>query len=204
MARHRGVGAAPRRHRLAHGHDGPAPRRPRRRRARRADHRQRVRRRQPHPHQAARRHAQPVAARQDTRRLVGWIGVGGGRRDLPDRHRRRRRRFDPHPGRVHRPGRTEGHVRAHPTRPPRRVRQPHRVDGVHGPIGARHGPLVRRHATATTHGPAEPAAGRGLGGRSGHPPRRRCAAHASPWSTTGAAPSCHRSCGSCWTRQRPP
>ena len=52
----------------------------RRRGARRADHRQRVRWRQPHPHQAPRRHPQPVAARQDAGRVVGRLGVGRRRR----------------------------------------------------------------------------------------------------------------------------
>ena len=201
LARHRGVGSAPRRHRIPHGDDGRANRvggcgagRP--------DDRERVRRRQPHPNETARRHPQPLAARPDPRRLLGRIGRRGRRWDLPDRHRRRRRWLDPHPRRLHRARRTEGHLRTHSPRPARRVREPDRVDRVHGPLGARHGPVVRRHERARSPRPAESPSGRGLGGRSRHPSRRAALDAASPWSTIGAAQPCHRSCGSCWRRRR--
>ena len=87
----------------------------RRRRAGRADHRQRVRRRQPHPHAAARLHAQPVAARPHPRRKLGRHRRGGCGWAVDDRHGRRRRRFDPHSGRLHRPRRPESDDRSHPT-----------------------------------------------------------------------------------------
>ena len=71
----------------------------------------------------------------DTGRVVGWLGGGGRRGHLPDRHRRRRRRLDPDPCRLHGPRRVEGDVRAHSAGPARRVRQPHRVDRLHGALG---------------------------------------------------------------------
>ena len=66
---HASVAAAGRGQRRRWHHDRPPA--GRRRRARRPDDGERVRRRQPHPHQAPRRHPQPVAARPDARRLVG-------------------------------------------------------------------------------------------------------------------------------------
>ena len=70
-----------------------------------------VRRRQRHPHRAARRDPQPVAARPHPGRLVRRLGGGGRRRDRHAGHGRRRRRVDPHPGRLLRAGRAEDDVR---------------------------------------------------------------------------------------------
>ena len=78
------------------------------------------------------------------RAVVRRFGVRRRRRDLPDRHRRRRWWIDPDPGRLHRAHRAEGHLRTHSPRSPTEARQHDDVDGVHGPLRARHRPLVRR------------------------------------------------------------
>ena len=78
---------------------------------------ERVRRPERQRHEAQRRDAQPVATRPFDRRLVGRQLGGRGRRTRHARDRRRRRRLDPHPGRLHRPARHEGHLRPHPAAP---------------------------------------------------------------------------------------
>ena len=87
----------PGRHRAGRRHDG-----------------QRVRRPQRERHEDQRRHPQPVAPRPHGRRLVLGVVGGGGRRPGQPGDGRRRRRVDPHPCRLHRPARDEGHVRPHP------------------------------------------------------------------------------------------
>ena len=48
----------------------------------------------------------------------GGSAAAVGRRARADRDGQRRRRVDPHPGRLHRPGRPEGRLRAHPASGP--------------------------------------------------------------------------------------
>ena len=112
-----------------------------RRRPRRTDDGERVRRPQRQHHEAQRRDAQPVAARPFDRRLVGRQFGGRGRRARHARHRRRRWRFDPHPGRLHRPARDEGHLRPHPARARTRSPPEHGRARWPGPLGARRGAL---------------------------------------------------------------
>ena len=52
-------------------------------------------------------HPQPVGPRPHPRRLQRRLGGRGGGRHGADRPRQRRRRLDPHPGRLLRPGRPE-------------------------------------------------------------------------------------------------
>ena len=124
--------------------------------------------------------------------------VAGGL--LTDRHGRRRWRFDPHPGRVHRAVRAEGDVRPDPARAADADRQHHRHDRLPQPLGARHGALVRRLQRLRRPRPVQPAAHRRLGARPRLAHRRRCAGCGSRSSPTGAARSCHRRCGRCSRR----
>ncbi len=93
--------------------DAPSVRRPEsgRRGDRRQDHHHRVRLEIPRRLPAARHHAQPVEPGVHHRRLVlGRRGGGRGRvRAVAYRHRRRR--LDPHPRRLVRPGRAETQLR---------------------------------------------------------------------------------------------
>ena len=67
---------------------------------------------------------------------------------------RRRRRVDPHPRRLHRPARHEGHVRSHPAESARVHAAEH--GGARQPraLGARRGPLLRR---VRGYDPADPS-----------------------------------------------
>ena len=108
-------------------------------------HHQPARVRDPPDHRAAlhRADAQPVEPRPHARRVLRRLGGGRRRGHGPDRPRQRRRRVDPHPGRVLWAGRPEAQPRADLGRPgpgrvlsglPRRA-HPHR--GRHRPR-ARH------------------------------------------------------------------
>ena len=161
----------------------------------RPDHGQRVRRAQRQRHQAQRRHPQPVAARAHRRRVLGRIGRGGGRRAPAHRHRRRRRRLDPHPGRVLRPGRHEGHRRAHPPGARTDDRPAHRRGRAAWPARCATSPAGTTSAPATT--PAtllQPPRIDGLGARPGThdlrgprrpSPRRWAARSSTPRSRSG-------------------
>ena len=106
-------------------------------------------------------------------RTVGGSSAGSaaavvGRAGQPG-HRRRRRRLDPHPGRLHRSAGHEGHVRPHPAWAPRlhatehgRARQP-------GPLGPRRGSLLRRVRGRGPLRPDQPSLARRLGGRARDP-----------------------------------
>ena len=66
--------------------------------------------------------AQPVGPRAHAGRLVRRLGGGRRRRAGPDRARQRRRRLDPHPGRLLRAGRAQAQPRPHLARArPRRL-----------------------------------------------------------------------------------
>ena len=79
-------------------------------------------------------------------------GTRGGRRGRSGhtRDRRRRRRFDPHPGRLHRPARHEGHVRPHPAWAARVLAPEHRRAREPGPFRTRRGAPTTTCARATT------------------------------------------------------
>ena len=85
----------------------------------------------------------------------------------PGEHRLgwRRRRLDPHPRRLHRPARHEGHLRPHPAQPQRLHAPQHRRAGLPGPVGARRGPLLRRVLRSRLRRPDEPAVPPELRGR---------------------------------------
>ena len=168
LAGHRGQPGVRRPRGGPHRHHDP-PRRGCGRGEGRPDDGQRVRRPQRQRDPAARRHAQPLAARPHRRRLVGRVRRRGGRRAAADRLGGRRGRVDPHPGRVLRARRHEGHRRAHPARPPHRDRPAHRGHRVPGPVGARRGPLVRRVLGLRQPRPLQPAPHRRLGARPRHP-----------------------------------
>ena len=84
--------------------------------------------------------AQPVGHRPHAGRLQRRRRRGGCERHGPARPRQRRRRLDPHPGRVHRPRRAEAHPRAHlqrarpGRRPPGSGRRPHPHRGGDRPM----------------------------------------------------------------------
>ena len=165
--------------------------RPRRRGARRADDRERVRRRERHPHGAARHHAQPVAARHarpaaapaaPRRRspvascTLATGGDGGGSIRIPAGFT----------GLVGLKS-TIGRIPRGPWAP---------YGNLTVTIGCLSAARVRDTARwfdvcqrLRRPRPAEPAAGRGLGGRARHAPRRRCAARASRSRRLGAMPS---------------
>ena len=97
-----------------------------------------------------RRHPQPVAPRPHGGGLVGRQLLGRGRRPGDARHGGRRRRLDPHPGGLQRPGRHEGHLRPHPPGARHPHRPQHRRARLRGPVGARRRPLLRLLSPATT------------------------------------------------------
>ena len=74
----------------------------------------RVRRHQLHLDRAARHDAQSLEPRTHAGRLVGRHRGRRGRRPAPDRHRERRRRLHPQPGRLQRAVRAEGDLRPDP------------------------------------------------------------------------------------------
>ena len=160
---HRGVARLPGRRRHLQRHDGRPPARRRRRHPGRPHARQRVRRPERLGQSPPRRVPQPLAAREDGRRLIGRI-VGRGRGwPRHDCEWRRRRRLDPHPRRVQRPGRHEGHRWPHPSRPDD-LDPPHdRGARLHGPLGPRRLPLVRRHQRLRHPRSLQPPADRWLG-----------------------------------------
>ena len=140
----------------------------RRRGSGRPDDRERVRRPQRQRHEAQRRHPQPVAARAHGRRLVGRLRGRGRRWARLARDRRRRRRIDPHPGRLHRPARHEGHVRTDPPRTARVHAPEHRRARQPRALGARRGALLRRVRRLPPCGSDEPAEAPGLRSRARH------------------------------------
>ena len=142
----------------------------------RPDHRQRVRRHQRHPHPPARHHPQPLEPRPHAGGVVGWDRGGGGGRPAPHRLGRRRRRFDPHPRRLHGHVRTQVELRAHPQGPVRAPDPPHRHRRLHQPVGARHGALVRRVQRLRPPRHPQPAPRGGMGGRAREPPPGACGA----------------------------
>ena len=102
------------------GLDPGRPHAGRRRGADRQDGRARVRHAQLHQDEGVGHHPQPVGPGPHARWLERRVRGRGRRRARADRHRERRRRVDPHPGRLHRPRRAQGRLRAHPA--PRPVR----------------------------------------------------------------------------------
>ena len=121
--------------------------------------------RQLHPHQAARDHAQPVGSGPDPGGLLGGIVRRRGRRPPPHRQRQRRWRLHPDPGRLHRPGRAEVHLRSHPPGPGRAATAAHRRQRLPVALGARHGPVVRRVQRLRPPRHPQPSPGGGVGGR---------------------------------------
>ena len=75
---------------------------------------------------------QPVEPRPHARRLLRRVGCGGRGRHRPGGGRQRRRRLDPHPRRLQRPGRAEDQPRPRAVRPADR-----RADVRHGHPGRR-------------------------------------------------------------------
>ena len=143
---------------------GLDPRRPaarRRRGARRQDGGARVRHRRLHPHQGVGHDAQPVEPRAHAGRFERRLGRCGGRRPGAVRHRQRRRRLDPHPRRVHRPGRVQAELRAHPPPARRRRRRRRRLRRAHHHRGRR-GPPPRRGRRPRRPRPPVAAARRGV------------------------------------------
>ncbi len=157
--------------RLRRHHDGSPARRGRR--AGGTDDRVGVRRHQLHLHPAARRHVEPLRPRTHARWVVGRVGRVGRRRPLPHLHRWRRRWLHPHPGRLHRPVRPEGDVRADPQGTAHRDRAADRGRRVRLALGARHGALVRRVQRRRRVRPLLAPPRRRLGGRAGPPGRPR-------------------------------
>ena len=138
----------------------------RRRGAGRPDHGLGVRRAQRQRHQAQRRGPQPVAARAHRRRLVRRQCVGGRRRARVDRERWRRWRLHPHPRRLLRSARHEGHLRAHLPRAAHAYFRPgHRRARLPGPLGTRRCPPLRRVRRRRPARPVEPPEPRPLGAR---------------------------------------
>ena len=95
-------------------------------------------------HETARCHPEPVGHRTHPRWILGWNRSRGRRWAAAHRHGWRRWRIDPHPGRIHRAVRAEGHLRAHPPGPADPAAPVDRHPGLPVPLGARHGPVVRR------------------------------------------------------------
>ena len=125
--------------------------------------RSRVRRAERQQDEAQRHHRQrlePVAHRG---RLVRRQLGGGLRRARPDRVRRRRRRFDPHPGRVQRTARHEGHGRTDPAGAEHVDRTDDRRPRVPGALRARRRALVRRLRRLRRARSVQPPEDRGLG-----------------------------------------
>ena len=148
-----------------HRHQAGPGRARRRGRAVRPDHGVGVRRAQREHHQAERRHPQPVATRPHRRRLVGRQLRRGGRRAVHHRRRRRRGWFHPHPRRLQRPARHEGHRRANPPRPQHLDPSDDRGVGCHGPLHSGHRPLLRCGGRLRLPGPLLAAQGGLVGGR---------------------------------------
>ena len=110
----------------------------------------------------------PWDLEQHAGRLVGRLGRGGRRRRVHDRDRRRRRRIDPDPGRLHRAGRAEEHLRADPEGPAHDRRFAHRGVGLPRAVGARRRALPRRVQRLRRARSLQPAARRGLRARPRH------------------------------------
>ena len=111
----------------------------------RTDDRERVRRAERQHDEDQRRHRQRLEPVADGRRIVRReLASAVSRRTRPDRVRRRRRRIDPHPGRVQRTARHEGHGRTDPAG----AEHAHRADDGRArmprALGARRRALVRR------------------------------------------------------------
>ena len=150
--------------RARHDDGGAAPVRPNSARPS-DDDRQRVRRYQPHDHEAPRRDAQPVGSRPNAGRVVRRYRGGRRRGRVHDRDRRRRRRIDPDPRRVHRAGRAEEHLRAHPEGSADGRRFAHGGFRLPREVGARRRPLPRRLQRLRPARPVQPPARRRLGAR---------------------------------------
>ena len=129
-------------HRRSRRHLGrPAP--GHRCRAGGTDHGQRIRWHQLHVDRVARHHPQSLEPWPHPRRVVGRNRGRRVGRAAAHRHRERRGRIHPHPGRVLRSLRPEGHLRPHPAGPAGQHDAAH--DGARLPhqVGPGHGPLLR-------------------------------------------------------------
>ena len=119
-------------------------------------------------HEAQRRHAQPVEARENGGGIVGrQRGRGRGRtRSAGDGWRRWW--LDPDPRRLHGVARHEGNVRARASRSERVLPSRHRGARMPGPIGARRGALLRRVRRIRRARSVEPPVASRLGGGPRH------------------------------------